>query len=238
MGNFHVLYQKENDEYIWDYHAAKQVLKEFITMKKASGQPISQNKVYEELAKICYVTPDAVRKWFKGDNGPADQDRTVSIADYLETDIMNLLIKKTQEDDTEMIDTIKDMPSSSIFFNTGVDLQTLKFISMLNTLAEKTTYGFTGFSKLNYTPDEDYHKHGIIYIDDDSTSFGKIIMDMCVDEHHHDVISTYDTYVNGMDYDVRVVSDERSSEEPIYWIDVTDTSGLSIVIEDGRWYWS
>ena len=47
---------------------------------------------------------------------------------------------------------------------------------------------------------------------------------MHVNEYHHDVISTYDTYVSCIDYDVRVVSDDQSSEEPIYWIDVTDVS--------------
>ena len=58
------------------------------------------------------------------------------------------------------------------------------------------------------------------------------MLDMCVDEIHHDVICTYESFVPGLRYDVKIVEDEEGK----MYIDVTDDYEMSIVIEDGIWY--
>ena len=132
---------------------------------------------------------------------------------------------------------ITDEPLPDFSNNGGLNIATLKFISMLNELAERSKQGYIGFSKYRYDTEADITA-GIIFDDSDGAGFGRIIADMCVDEQHHDIVSTYDQWIENTSYDIRVRIDESDDGEVIYWIDVTGDDDLNIVIEDGRWYWA
>lgn len=72
-----------------------------------------------------------------------------------------------------------------------INVETIRFIDMLNDLARKTTKGFVPFSK--YTGQEEY-ENCVIY---DDHSYIKdvgyrIPQNMCVFPEHHDIIGYYD----------------------------------------------
>lgn len=68
-----------------------------------------------------------------------------------------------------------------------MDFETIKFISLLNQLAEKSKNGYIPFSKATAK-----NKNCILYDDESTYSNGHpIVCDTCIDEIHHDIIDTY-----------------------------------------------
>lgn len=98
-----------------------------------------------------------------------------------------------------------------------------------------TERGFIKFSDYLYDPNREFTDptEKVIYIDEEGEDYGQIVASMCVDEIHHDAISFYDTYILGVDYDIRVKEDECG-----YYIEVTlqGSPDEVIVIENGKWY--
>ena len=111
-----------------------------------------------------------------------------------------------------------------------INIETIKFMRMLDELAELSLEGIEPFD--NATPSTWGSK--IFY--DTSAEFDgggyKMVLEAWVSKDHHDIISYYDD--NGsFEYTIKVIVDE----EGIPYVDIKLLiSDSEIVIERGRWY--
>lgn len=95
-----------------------------------------------------------------------------------------------------------------------MDFETIKFISLLNQLAEKSKNGYIPFSKATAK-----NKNCILYDDESTYSNGHpIVCDTCIDEIHHDIIDTYE------------------GEESFINITCKYDTSINIVVDNGTWY--
>lgn len=116
-----------------------------------------------------------------------------------------------------------------------INIQTVKFMKMLDELAELTTDEFTAFE--NLTQEQIEGECGIIYDQNNCNENGgyKVVLDMLIDEDHHDIFSYFEDYCDCDGYMVSVMEDEDDPADK--WIQV-DIDGESIVVEKGVWYFA
>lgn len=115
-----------------------------------------------------------------------------------------------------------------------INVETIKFVKMLDELAKQTLNGIVEFAEANEENSNDkvfYDKRTV-----DEEGRYKVVLDKCIidskDTIHHDVVSYYDDNIN--EYRLRVVLDE---DEKIPYIEVKlALSDEEIVIENGHWY--
>ncbi len=105
-----------------------------------------------------------------------------------------------------------------------INVETIKFMNLLNELSDLTLNGIENFS--NATSDTFGTK--IFY---DSKDQFKVVSDACIIDHH-DIIGYYESELN--EYIVRVEFDEEN-DKPFVVVKFT-ISNEEIVIEDGKWY--
>ena len=115
-----------------------------------------------------------------------------------------------------------------------LNIETIRFIKMLDELAEKTKKGIFDFKEAT----EDNRQDRIFYDErcvHDDGSFG-VVLDSCViddpDCIHHDVISYYGNESD--EYAVCAIVDRE--ENDVYILVRLTTSDEQIVIKDGEWY--
>lgn len=111
-----------------------------------------------------------------------------------------------------------------------LNIDTIKFIGLLNKLASMSIDGFHPFSKVATE-----RPAGILYDDTQSDKRGyPLIADICVDEYHHDIISTYTKEF----FDLYKINIGVIEEDGQHWIEVTSEldKSLCIVIDNGEWY--
>ena len=116
-----------------------------------------------------------------------------------------------------------------------INVETIKFVNMLNKLAELTENGIEKFSKASSGT---YQTK--LFFDEktkDENSQYKVVLDACVIDdpkcEHHYVISYYDTDSN--EYSVRVVIDEHNKPYVLVRLTVSEDE---VIIENGRWYFA
>lgn len=116
-----------------------------------------------------------------------------------------------------------------------VNIQTVKFMKMLDELAELTTDVFTDFDEL--TQEQVEGECGIIYDKSNCNDNGgyKVVLDILIDNDHHDIISYFEDYCDCGGYTVSVMEDEENADDK--WIQV-DIDGECIVVENGSWYFA
>ena len=112
-----------------------------------------------------------------------------------------------------------------------INIQTVKFMKMLDELAELTTDEFTAFE--NLTQEQIEGECGIIYDKNNRNENGgcRVVLDLLIDENHHDIISYFEDYCDCGTYSVGVMDEDEDD----LWIQV-DIDGESIVVEKGVWY--
>ncbi len=229
MTNLRVLKKENNTEYVWDLNKAKRLLTNYI---ESSPGKLSREKIYRELAPQCFVTTDAIKKWFSLKNGPSEYSQVEVIAKFFGIEPSKLLRDKNFDRKNEFMN---DLFSTSDLFSQPDITKTIsvifKFRAMLDELTEKSKGKYIGFSEYTHENSSDYD---IVFDDRDGKNFGRVVLSMCVDEAHHDIVCTYDDYVDEADYKVRVFEDEY--EENYYYMTITTSDGLCIVIENGKWY--
>lgn len=108
-----------------------------------------------------------------------------------------------------------------------INVETIKFVNMLNELAELSANGIEGFSKA--TSETIYTK---LFYDDISSRENKrykiVLQALLIDGH--EICSYYDSYTN--EYTIRAVVDEGF--EPYIIVHLSE-SGEEIEIENGSW---
>lgn len=98
--------------------------------------------------------------------------------------------------------------------------ETIRVVGYLNELAEKTRHGFMKFSEV--TPSSEVK--GIVY---DDSGDNEVVLDMIVDEMHHDIVSFYEDVIGGATF---VIEDDTGT-----YVQVGLPRGF-VIIEDGHWY--
>lgn len=196
--------------------------------KRKEKETFTKAMLYEEIANTTCVSVDAIKKWRSGKNGPQDIERIKEIAKVLEVDYKELLRASDESREKIMMDSLMN---EAMFggFNQGINFNTLRFLDMLNKLAEMTKHGFIAFDEVS--TDEDCEK--VMYDNSKEDYAGyRIVMDCVIDECHHDIVSDYDSYCCG-GYKARVEFDD----DDIPYIEIqTDDSNTWFVVENGRWY--
>lgn len=112
-----------------------------------------------------------------------------------------------------------------------INTETIKFISLLNELAEKSKNGLYPFSEATSE-----QKDGLLY--DDKTLFNDLyplITDYLIDSQHHDIISTY-THMYDADNIIIGVKVGDDTKEAYVLVTSRDDADFCVVIHDGRWY--
>ncbi len=102
-----------------------------------------------------------------------------------------------------------------------INIETIKFVRMLNELAERSENGIVSFQ---YATDET--RYDKVYYDEKS---GRIVLDACLVANHHDIVSFYDSV--SKEYTMRVITEE----EPYVLVELY-SSKEQIVIQNGQWY--
>lgn len=110
-----------------------------------------------------------------------------------------------------------------------MDLETIKFIALLNDLAEKTKNGYIPFSKATTK-----NKNCILYDDESTYSNGHpIVCDTCIDEIHHDIVDTYNEIYDPEGIVIRLVIED---DEAFINITCIYDESIDIVVDNGKWY--
>ena len=111
----------------------------------------------------------------------------------------------------------------------GINMETIKTLEMINMLVQKAKNGVKPFSESQLEKMDNY----IFYEEKAETENGfPIVHGMMVDEDHHDVLSTLDQYINSEDeYTVRV----RFDEDDYMYIEFQLDDGI-IEIDENGWY--
>lgn len=111
----------------------------------------------------------------------------------------------------------------------GINMETIKTLEMINMLVQKAKNGVKPFSEATLKNMDNY----IFYDEKAETENGfPIVHGMMVDEDHHDVLSTLDQYINSEDeYTVRV----RFDEDDYMYIEFQLDDGI-IEIDENGWY--
>lgn len=111
----------------------------------------------------------------------------------------------------------------------GINMETIKALGMINMLVQKAKNGVKPFSEATLENMDKY-----IFYDErieDEKGF-PIVCDMMVAEDHHDVISNFDHYINGEDeYTVRV----RFDEDNYMYIEFQLDDDV-VEIDENGWY--
>jgi len=116
-----------------------------------------------------------------------------------------------------------------------INVETIKFLNMLNKLAELSKGGIDDFTNATQA-----NIHTKVFYDAKNANDGRfpIVLDAClVDDpecYHHDIICYYDS--ESQEFTVTVVFNE-DEEEPLIRVDLT-RSKEQIAIENGRWYFT
>lgn len=116
-----------------------------------------------------------------------------------------------------------------------INVETIKFIRMLDELAELSEAGIKDFSEAT-----EENVHNMVFYDSqspDEEEHFPVVLDSCLlgdpDCIHHDVVSYYDS--DSTEYSVRVTIEE--DEDPFIVVKLI-LSDQEIVVEDGRWYFA
>lgn len=107
-----------------------------------------------------------------------------------------------------------------------INLKTVKFIKLLNDLAEKSKNGIDRFENAT---DEKELENKIFYTTNPKTHNCGVVSDVIIDKNHHDVVS----FIVSDEYSVSVVADSDENEKFI--LVKLFENDIDIVIENGRW---
>lgn len=126
---------------------------------------------------------------------------------------------------------VYNMISVSLERDKMINVETIKFHRMLDELAKLSASGIKDFSEA--TPE---NIHDMLFFDSESPDENEnypIVLDSCVIDSHHDIVSYYDS--DSSEYSVRAILEE---DDAVYIVVKLMISDQEIVIEDGRWYFA
>lgn len=127
---------------------------------------------------------------------------------------------------------------TSIRRDVMINVETIKFVNMLNELAALSNNGIEPFENAT----EETYRNQVFYdtrLAEDEKVY-RVVLDACIcddpDCYHHDVISYYDS--DSFEYKIRVKFDDEDKETGAYICVELSLSEEIIVIENGHWYFA
>lgn len=93
---FKGIYEENSIEYVFNDKAFKKAVIEKKSNSRKTGENLTQDRILEEIADKTSKTPDAVKRWLNGYNGPGDISLVKDIADYFGIDYHDLLSVKQE----------------------------------------------------------------------------------------------------------------------------------------------
>lgn len=130
---------------------------------------------------------------------------------------------------------VLNMIIGNIRRNKMINIETIKFVKMLDRLAKLIKGGIFEFEQATQ---DNINSSKVFYDQEAQDSDGnyKVVLDMCIIDGpectHHDAVSYYDSCTE--EFNVRAVT----SEDDTYIIVKFLNSENQIVIKDGRWYFT
>lgn len=86
------IFKIEDVDYQFDFQSFKIYVDGYVKRYKDKGANIKKAKVFEYIVEKANVTPEAVKQWYYGNNGPSDLAIIQKAAEVLEiTDYLNLM---------------------------------------------------------------------------------------------------------------------------------------------------
>ena len=101
-----VLYTIDDKKYIFDRGSFKTFYNtKYISEKydKVHDGKFNKEVFRDEFAKYLSMDSSSIKEWIIGRHDPATKDVVKKVADFLEVDFMNLLIKKDEEGENKML---------------------------------------------------------------------------------------------------------------------------------------
>lgn len=119
------------------------------------------------------------------------------------------------------------------------DLKTLQLISTFNTLSDRFSLGVVPFSEADEEDDcvllyDDSESVDTGTDFDDNSNFYRIVLDKCIDENHHDIVSYYD--VPGIDFYLVHEYNKKDDSIDEYICVHFDNSDSQVIIDEDGWY--
>lgn len=227
MANFKILDTFENEEYIFNTDAFRTLVKEY---KNKSAKNLTIDSIRYDIAIHCNKSDETIKKWYRGHNGPSDIDTLRDVANFFNVDYQDLLIPKYSIDSKHIINEPEDFTMN---LAPEINFQTVRFIALLNELANNMENGIIPFSQITM----DTRRDALIYDDINiPTHDYRLVLDKCVDDIHHDIISYYDEYYPDLfNYCIGGPYLINNDEYGTY-IEILTTSGDIYIIEEGSWY--
>ena len=121
------------------------------------------------------------------------------------------------------------MIETSIRRDKMINVETIKFIKMLDELAELSKNDIKEFSEA--TQDNRYEKIFYDINSEDEDGRYKVVKNLCVDDNHHDIRSYYDSDYN--EFFVRVEFNQNNTPSIVIFLPESEET---IAIEDGKWH--
>ena len=116
---------------------------------KDMGKKITAENLREMIADKINVSPETVKKWYSGSNGPTDIEVVKDISTFFDIDYMELLSRKEQEE------MIKDMEYSSDTEKDVVDAVYQKIVDVIMLEAYRYKESIYGTA---YVEHEDFYR--------------------------------------------------------------------------------
>lgn len=102
---FKTIYEENGYEFVFSSRTFKNEVISFCSNARREGTKFTQDQILNELGERLNKSPEAVKQWMRGNNGPSDISVVKDIADYFDTDFKNFLIpKKIINDKTREIE--------------------------------------------------------------------------------------------------------------------------------------
>lgn len=131
-------------------------------------------------------------------------------------------------------DYVFQMIMTSIRRDKMINLETIKFVRMLEEFAELSKNGIETFENATESTCCDKIFYDAETINDDNECL--VVWDACIVDdpecYHHDIVSYYE---DTLEYTIRVVIDESSAPYVSVKLKVSEEI---IVVEDGKWYFA
>ena len=93
---YRAIYTECNQGYVFSPCAFSDLITAKYKASRFSDHPMTKERIREEISDITYKSPEAVKKWERGDNGPSDVQVVKDIAKYFDVDFHVLLMSSEQ----------------------------------------------------------------------------------------------------------------------------------------------
>ncbi len=103
---FKSIYEENETEYVFSTRAFRQAMQQYVSMRnKEDDDKYTQEKFLSEVGEKINKSPEAIKQWIRGNNGPSDIGVVKDIAEIFDVDFKRMLVpRKILSDKDKEID--------------------------------------------------------------------------------------------------------------------------------------